>query len=255
MSYGTTTAPHLERAKTGAYDFQFGEYINGAFKTVTKNIGPFIGFAALFFLISFVVGLIPFIGTLIGSFVITPCLVAGLYYAADKSYNNQPFEFGLFFKGFDKLGDLALMTLLQTLLYLAAAIPLIIAVFAGAVSVNSGGYDGVGVGMIVLGLICLLPLIYLAISYIFAPLFIIFYDMDPWPAMETSRKIVTAKFFSFFLLMIVVGFIAFAGVLALGVGVLFTFPLALCIGYVAFHHIVGMPYADREFDTMSHLVD
>lgn len=253
MKYGTSTAPNLERAKSGMYEFKFGQYINEAFTVITNNVGLFIGFAALWAVIYFAAQIIPFIGPLVYSFVIGPCLAAGLYYAADKSYNKQDFEFGLFFKGFDKLGELALMTLLQSLLIAAACIPLIIAFIMGAVTMDSS--EGLGVGLILLGIVFILPVIYLGVSWMFASLLVIFHDMEPWPAMETSRKIITANFFPFLGLAIVAGLIGIAGALALGIGLLFTIPAAMVMVYTAFRDIVGMPYQNEEIDMMSHLVD
>ncbi len=70
-------------------------------------------------------------------------------------------------------------------------------------------------------------------------LFVIFLKMDFWPAMEASRKIISKKFWSFFGFFILLGLINLLGIIALGVGVLFTIPATYCMMYAAFESVVG----------------
>ncbi|HQB22525.1 MAG TPA: hypothetical protein PLW23_09095, partial [Bacteroidales bacterium] len=56
---------------------------------------------------------------------------------------------------------------------------------------------------------------------------------------ELSRKIITKNWWSFFGFLIILFLINCAGILACGVGVLFTLPITTCMMFVAFEDIVG----------------
>lgn len=86
----------------------------------------------------------------------------------------------------------------------------------------------------------ILPGIYLAVSYMFAPLFVIDKNMEFWSAMETSRKLITKRWWSFFGLAIALGILVLAGFILLGVGALVTIPLATCVLAAAYEDIVGL---------------
>jgi len=95
--------------------------------------------------------------------------------------------------------------------------------------------------LLFLGFIALiLPGIYLMVGYVFTPFYIIFAKMDFWEAMESSRKLVHREWFSIFGFLIVLLFINFLGVLALGFGLLITVPLSYCAMYAAFDDIIGV---------------
>jgi uncharacterized membrane protein len=75
-------------------------------------------------------------------------------------------------------------------------------------------------------LLCILPGIYLGVGYVFALPLVIDKKMDFWPAMEVSRQVVHQHWWSVFLLVIVVGLIAFAGCIVCFVGMLISVPVA-----------------------------
>lgn len=257
MYHDTTATPNLAKAEAGMYEFKFGTYISDAFSIVTRNIGPFIGFAVIWGLIYFALQfIIPVFGPLAYGVIVGPCLTAGLYIAAEKSSDGSYFDFGWFFKGFDQIGPLALASLIQGLLMLAALIPVMVVGIFGFISMEgySGSGDSVWVLSIVILLLCL-PVFYLAVAWMFTPLFIVFYKMEAWKAMEASRKVVNANWLSFFALVLVAALLFSAGFLALGVGILITAPASALIVYTAFRDIVGLPEVEGERDMISHLVE
>lgn len=82
--------------------------------------------------------------------------------------------------------------------------------------------------IILLGFCCfLLPGIYFAVCYAFAPLFIVDQKLSFWEAMETSRKQVHQKWFRVFWYLILIGCVLFSGVILLLVGLFFTLPMGL----------------------------
>lgn len=235
------------------YEFNFGEYISKGISLVTKNAGLFIAASFVFFLIMFVLGLIPFIGQLATTFILGPCLGAGFLIAARKSDEDQALEFGDFFKGFDYIGELVVMTIISTLIILALAIPFIaVAGFEMYTTLEAGGIPDFPIWSILL----IVPLIYLAVAWSMGTYLVVFHGMKAWPALEASRQIVTKKWGFFFLLFIVVGIIACLGIIVFLIGMLFTYSIIPCANYAAFRDIVGVADEDSvDLDITSHLVD
>ncbi len=88
-------------------------------------------------------------------------------------------------------------------------------------------------------LFLIIPGIYFAVAYSFSLLFVVFLKMDFWPAMEASRKIISKNFWSFLGFFIILSLINILGILALGLGFLFTIPATYCMVYAAFESVVG----------------
>lgn len=250
------TPPQVQRVIDGTYNFDFGKYIGDSFGVIGRNVGPFIGFMLIWGMIAMVSGIIPIIGPIASAIIITPCLTAGVYLAIQKSHDREYLDFGLFFKGFDHIGQLALAALLQGLIMVAICIPAIIAIVVGLDFENMDPIDGPeleGFPWWTLGF--LVPIIYLSISWVFTSLLIVFHKMEAWPAMEASRKIISKQWIMFFLLALVGGIIASLGVVALFIGLLFTIPVYYAVIYLAFQDIVGLPKEEVETMATDHFVD
>ena len=78
-------------------------------------------------------------------------------------------------------------------------------------------------------LICMIPMIYLQISWIFTIPLIIDKQLGFWAAMKTSWKMVNKHWWQVFGLVVVMGLLNIVGVLACCVGLIVTIPL----GFVA----------------------
>ena len=140
------------------YETDAGSYIRRGWEIFQENMGLFIGYTLIMLLISAAAAFIPF-----GSILVSGPLTVGFYIVANKISKGEPYEFGTFFKGFDFFVPLLLFTLISGI-------------------------------FIALGLVALIvPGIYLAVAYIFAPLFIVFGKMEFWDGMEYSRKLITRK--------------------------------------------------------------
>ena len=186
------------------YETDAGSYIRRGWEIFQENMGLFIGYTLIMLLISAAAAFIPF-----GSILVSGPLTVGFYIVANKISKGEPYEFGTFFKGFDFFVPLLLFTLISGI-------------------------------FIALGLVALIvPGIYLAVAYIFAPLFIVFGKMEFWDGMEYSRKLITRKWWNIFGLLLLLFLINVAGTLAFLVGLLFTIPLSCCAIYAAFEDIVG----------------
>ncbi|MCP4309989.1 MAG: hypothetical protein GY790_01880 [Bacteroidetes bacterium] len=90
-------------------------------------------------------------------------------------------------------------------------------------------------------LILVLPGIYFSVSYLFAHLFVWFYDVPPTEAVTLSRKMVSGNFSQIFWLWLILAGINILGAIALGVGLLVTIPFSACVIYAVFDDIIGIP--------------
>jgi hypothetical protein len=258
----TTGQNRVQQLLDEGYDFKFGQYISDGFSLLQKNLGGFIGFIILVLIISSVMSMIPIVGNL-GVFITTP-LMAGMYLVAAKVKNGEHNEFGDFFKGFDFIGPLAIMTLITFGLYIVAAIPFFIymGTSLGPLLGDLGSIDPEDPTFILeifaninfgLSFLLMLPLVYLGIAWSWATFFIVFHKMSPWEALESSRKVITKKFFMFLLFGIVVGIIAVAGMIAFLIGMLFTIPAMMLASFAAFEDIVGL--GDENNDNQDSILD
>jgi len=246
----------LERALFGQYDFKFSHYFSEGFRLIFLNFGLVLAFALLWGLISFMSGLIPLIGPLVYYVVVGPCLLAGFYLAMDKLPHRKPLEFSDFFQGFDKVGPLVVMTLIQ--LGIASIFGALLFVVMAVMGIDANSYGMTDDEVFVMaGLVFVLglPLVYLYVSWSFAPLFIVFHDMKPWQALETSRKVISEKWFMFFLLFLVGGLVAMAGVIAFVIGMAVTVPASIAINYAAFQDIIGTLEETESDQMIAHLVE
>ena len=94
--------------------------------------------------------------------------------------------------------------------------------------------------LIGIGFFCLvLPGIYLSVAWIFALPIVADKGIDFWSAMELSRKVVNRHWFKLFGFLLMLWLLTFAGVLALLVGALVMFPVALGALMYAYEDILG----------------
>lgn len=252
---------HLERVLNEDYDFRFGDYINEGFSIFGKNVGGFVGYTLIYLAIASVAQIIPFIGPL-ASMVITPALVVGFAIVAHKVHNEERFEFNHFFEGFQHLGPLFLTSLVGGLIIVLTCLPLLMA--AGAMAffsydsmLNSAVDPNVSTMLLFsfLGLLFLIPAIYLGVAYSWASMFVIFYKLEFWDALETSRKLISKNWFMVFLFAFVVGIIAVLGVLGFCIGLFFTMPAAYCMQYAAFADVTRLNQMGDDMDITDHLID
>ncbi|MEN9227512.1 MAG: hypothetical protein Q6L50_02080 [Gloeomargarita sp. GMQP_bins_120] len=212
MTYGG--APRdLSRLLTNGYEVRTGEYLVRGWELLRAQPGILIGFAALQFALGLMIALIPSarIATSanIAISVIQPALNAGFFIVAYKQAQGEPVEFSDCFRGFERFGT-----------------------FFGA---------GLVTGLLILGglMLCIIPGVFLGVGYVFTPLVIIDQNLGFWPAMQTSLKVVTKRFFPMLGFCLVLGLLNFGGFLLCCVGLLLTLPLTYCALTVAYLDIMN----------------
>lgn len=204
------------------YDFKMGQYFSRGWELFKRNALQFIGFTLL---VVVVLGGLSFLlpyplgsgnvdegqtgGNIISNILLT-LLTPGFYIVAFQIARNRATSFSDFFKGFNR------------------ALPILL------ISIVSGF-------LILLGTLCLiLPGIYLSVAYMLGMPLLLDKHLDFWPALETSRKLVTKKWFTFFGFSLLLSLLNVLGLIVVGIGLLVTIPLTFCTIAAAYEDIVGL---------------
>lgn len=203
------------------YEVKIGDYFNRGWEIFKQYPWAFVLFTLVTFFIAVALAMLPSPLGMTGSGedsmggnfifnIISPILGVGYYFVAFQIIRNRPYGFGDFFNGFKKF------------------LPVFLTAFVSGI-------------LIALGLLLLiLPGIYLAVSYLFAQLFVVDKNLSFWSAMEASRKVITRKWFPFFGLVLLLALLNLLGAIILGVGLLVTIPLSACVVAAAYEDIVGV---------------
>jgi hypothetical protein len=150
------------------------------------------------------------------STLLAPPLYAGFYLVANKISRGEEVIYPDFFGGFRFWIPTAVISLLTQVL--------------------------IAIGLIAL----IIPGIYLAVGYLFAIQMGIFGGLDPWSAMEWSRKLITRNWWRFLGLLLVLVVLNALGLLVAGIGLLFTVPLTFLVLYVVFEEITREVFSEEE---------
>jgi len=193
-----------EEILENGYQLSIGDSISEGYDLFKEELGSFVGYTVVLFVLLSAASFIPLVNLLL-----TGPLMAGYFIMAHQIKTRNNTDFSIFFKGFDKFVPLLLFTIISSVF--------------------------ITVGVFLL----LIPGIYLSVAYALGVPFVIFYQLEFWDSMEFCRKILTRQWWSFFGLLIVIFFINVAGFLALGIGLLFTFPISYCALYAAFRQVAA----------------
>jgi uncharacterized membrane protein len=234
---------------TRDYDLDIGRCIGDAWNLLKSNFGLVFGGVAIFFLVQIgLTGLaqIPFVGLVfsLASLILTGPLLGGLYYFMLKNIRRQPAEIGDIFAGFRlAFGQLLLGYLVAAILTCLAALPgAAIMAFPIFLMVRHHVAEAGPILLAVLGfIVAMVPAIYLNVSWVFSLPLIIDKQMEFWPAMGASRKMVGKHWWLVFGLLVVCGLLYIVGFLACCVGLLFTMPIVLGAIMYAYECIFSAP--------------
>ncbi len=167
--------------------------------------------------------------------------MGGVFYIFIQAIRGQPAEIGDVFAGFRKAFlQLFLGYLVRGLLIGLCMIPFIIVLVIEIVRVAATAHGASPDPRTIIQvfetqlpiilpvfLICLVPTVYLQISWSFTLPLIIDKQMEFWPAMKTSWKMVNKHWWLVFGLFVLVGLLNLLGVLLCCIGLLFTMPIGL----------------------------
>jgi uncharacterized membrane protein len=244
------------------YTVKINQYFDRSMEIFQPKAGELIGFTFLMIIISIGLSNIPYVGTFLDS-IATAILSAGYYFFAFRFYKGQNAEFGDFFSGFrnSQFLPIFLVHLLMGLVLGGlglVAFGLMVPIFYQPLSdlitfINEFDPSSsipvlpeltvspvLAALLLFLGLLFLIPILYLSICYTLAPLLVVDRRLGAWQAMETSRKLIHKKWLSWFGLMFLLGLIQLAGFFACGLGVLISIPVYYCALAAAYEDVVGL---------------
>jgi hypothetical protein len=245
----------LEDILTNGYQLDAMAAVSRGFNILGKDIGSYIGFCLLSFIISIVIGMAPFVGT-IASLIIGPALHAGYANYLKAYLHHDSSAFSNFFNGFKspQLLQLALSNFIAQIIAGVVAVVIIVA-FCGNIALElmanmealqdptdseaqKAALAFFMTSQFILGfVVAFFAAISVSLLWMLTSQFIVFRQMAFWDAMEASRKIVMKKFFSFlgwiFVWIIILGISA----LPCGLGLLFTYPAFMLSLYALYMQI------------------
>jgi hypothetical protein len=232
------------------YDLDLGGCISRGWNLLQKNMGLLIGATLIYIGIGIalsLLGAIPLIGmifSLLSLFVTAP-LMGGLFYVTLQAIRQQPASAGDVFEGFRRAFiQLVLGYVVSAILTGLCAIPAVIvglATLLPSLTQNQEPSPGAILATVGVGLVCLVPLIFLTVNWMFTLPLIVDKRLDFWPAMQTSWKMVRKHWWQLFGLIILVGVMNVAGVLLCCVGLLFSMPLGIAAMMYAYETIFSPP--------------
>ncbi len=181
-------------------DFDIQRYFKEGWDLFSANVANLIVTTIIYAVVIFAANFIP-----LAPLLVSGPMIGGFYYIILDAENNTSFNIMRIFDGFKlKLVPLALIGILTTIFTFLGFVMLILP------------------GFLVIG------------WYLFGFLFAVDEDLDFWPAMEASRNIGFDNHLGVFLFAISLMVLNFFGAVALGIGLLVTIPLSMCVITKAF---------------------
>lgn len=212
--------------------------IKDAWALIRDQYWLFVGMATVGLLIG---SAVPF-GILVGP------MMCGLYMAFFKRMRNEPFEFGLLFKGFDFFGPSVVATLLHVIPILIVVVPAYIFFYVSFVlSIAVQGNDpnpaaalGVMAMFAIFWIVMIIVIIFISIGFTFSYPLIVDRKLQAMDAIRWSFKAAMANFWRLLGMAILTGLLAIAGMLLCYVGMFLVFPIQYAAIAIAYERVFGL---------------
>lgn len=192
-----------------------GRVLSRGMTLVSENLGLTIGATWIALVLAICVHFVPLLGW-IAAILLGPAIFGGLQFLLIRRLRGETVGIGDLFAAFNNSTTVVQMAL-----------------------------GGVVIGVFVsLGMMLLvLPGVYLAVGYTFTLPLILDKQLEFWPAMELSRRVVHRHWFSVFFVVLLSAIVAVLGILAVVVGLLVTVPIAFAAPMCAYEDLFGAPPA------------
>jgi len=221
-------------------------WITEGWELFMKNPGIWIVLALILFVVYFVLGLIPFLGSL-ASAVIGPALFGGMIYGARELDEGRSLEIPHLFQAFSDSDRTVPMLLLGLVPLAAAIVTLILTVIFGFGVVGTAALTGSGgatVGMAVGGGL-LMFLVMLVLGFVVGALMlfaiprVIFGHAEPIPAVKESLEASLANIGAFLIFALLYMVFAILAMIPFGLGFLILLPVMAGAVYSATKEVFG----------------
>lgn len=229
---------YLEKRLEENRPFRYSDYMSEGTALPFKSPWLFLGFTLVYLLVNLMVSIVPIVGDLLTS-ILSGIALAGVGFVSYKLLRGESITFEDFFIGFQHLKPLALVSLAVAAPFFLTGLVL---GYLGYASFLTGMTDGLlmveSVTILIL-LLSFIPAMILALLWSYAPLFVVFHKLEPWPALEASRRLALKHPFLLFLLLLVAALVAALGILILIIGILWTMHFLSTTLYCAFADQIG----------------
>ena len=221
--------------------FSFGDCFGKGWEIFKANVGIAILGAFVWFVIHLVGSMIPFI-SFVYMIVVAPPLMGGLSMFFLKLVDNNQPSVGDIFSGFQHFGEFMGVYWLFFLIGLLCAIPGGILILIGVLLAAAVDEAVVVAPFIAIGaIIALIATILVMLRWLFAYMIV----ADGWhegsviTAFKKSAEITKGNRAQLFLAMLVLGLLAWLGILCFGIGFFVTFPIMMCVLTVIYRELKG----------------
>jgi uncharacterized membrane protein len=220
-----------------------GDCIGGAWGLVTRQFGLYLGVGILTMLL---ISCVPFV-----NFFLLGPVFGGFYYLVLRDMRDEPVDFGMLFKGFEKFLPLMIVGLIQSAPSIIMTVIQYTVDFArlmggggipgGDVTFYQGGADtlwaGFGMALIIGFIVLFFFSLAWHLAFSFAVPLVMEHDLSVGDALLTSAKAALANPGGLIVLMILQGLILILGVIALCVGIFVAFPVVYAAAAFAYRHV------------------
>jgi uncharacterized membrane protein len=218
--------PPIGRVIMQAKSVSVGRAFSLGFDAFKRHPGVMIGVSILYLVLNAVGQNIPILGSLF-AILVAPPIVGGLAIFVLNVINDRNPTVGDLFAGFQRYGTWMGVYWLFAAISLACFIPGLILVGIGALLGRSGGDEALIIAIVLGALISLVILIAVTLRWMF-----VYYSAaegrGTMDAFKRSAQITEGVRPQLLWAYIVVGLFSISGVIALGVGIIVTFPIAMC---------------------------
>ena len=243
--FGTAT---VEELLARDYEHDLGGYLSRGWETFKASPGIIIGASVLVYGCLLAINVVPYLSYIL-SIVLTGPLMGGLWLFYLRKIRGEEAGVADAFSGYQlRFGQLLLGNfvpgVLAALCMLPVAIVVVVGVFTLSQNRGSSPLDsGMGIALISLGALFgiagICGAIYLSTCWLFTLPLVADKGMNFWPAMSLSRSVVMKHWWMTLLVVIVIGLIGMAGVIACGVGLLVSGPVAFAALACAYDKLFG----------------
>ena len=218
-----------------------GDCISNAWTLVTRRFWLYIGVGLVTMLL---IACVP----IVSSLLLGPVL-GGFYYLVLRDARDEPVDFGMMFKGFEKFLPLMLAGLVQSAPSIIAAIFQYTVDLARVVGSSRGGngneavFAGLSAGVLVVVMILSLFGIVWSVALSFAVPLILEHDLAVVDALLTSAKAAANNVGGLIVLIILEALVAILGMVALCIGLFVALPVIYAANVLAYRMV--FPYSFR----------
>jgi hypothetical protein len=181
-------------------------------------------------------------------------IMGGVFFIFLKAMRNEPVDFGMMFKGFDKFVPLMIVGIVQAIPEIVAQI-FRFSVDIGRIGLTNGSRQmgdaqfaiasGVMIFAVIAGLIFVIIAAIWRILLMFAVPLVMEFDLSPIDAMKLSARAAMSNAGGLILLLILEFLISLLGILALCFGVFFILPIVYAANAFAYRQV--FPWVERNF--------